>query len=139
MSQIFDKCGMTVSGLCGVHCFALVALSLIQPVVVAGAQALAWLRPLEILMVLAAAVFALIAFVSGYRHHGHAKPVALGTLGLMLLATSIATSIHDQPWAPVITFLGGMALIVGHRWNIRCRCRHAQANAAPIAHEETPA
>ena len=138
MSDFFDKCGITVSSLCGIHCSALVVLSLAQPLVVAGTQHAPWLRSLELALAALAIVFALLSFVSGYRHHGHAKPVALGAIGLGLVVAAIATSIHETPWAPVVTFLGGAALIIGHRWNIRCRCSHAQAKASLVAKEETP-
>lgn len=134
MNSFFDKCGITVSGLCGVHCFALVAIALSQPFAVIAAQALPWLRPLEVCLAIAAGVFGVIAFVSGYRHHGHAKPVALGAAGLALLWSSIAPPLHDMAAAPLATFAGGMLLIIGHRWNIRCRCAHSH-----VAQEKTPA
>lgn len=122
MSSFFDRCGMTVSGLCGVHCTALVLVSIFQPAVswLAGIQS--WLRPLEMGLALIAGVLAVVAFLSGYRHHGHLRPVLLGATGLSFIFVSVFTPLHDFAWASILTALGGVALIVGHRWNIKCRC-----------------
>lgn len=123
-SNFLDRCGITVSGLCGVHCVALGAIALLQPFSTWAGQHLEVLHWAEFGMVIAATLFAGIALVSGFRHHGHAKPVALGLLALTLLWAVVATPLHELTGAPLLTLLGGIGLIVAHRWNIKCRCAH---------------
>ena len=124
-SNVLDRCGITVSGLCGVHCVALVALSIFQPVATWGGQRSATLHMVELILISAATAFAAIALVSGYRHHGHTKPVSLGVIGLATLWGVATTTIHENQWAPLLTALGGMSLILSHKWNIKCRCVHS--------------
>lgn len=132
MSNFLDRCGITVSGLCGVHCVALVVIAVFQPAVSWIASAEAWLRPLEVSFAMMAAILAGFAFLSGYRHHGHLKPVLLGATGLSFIFVSVFTHLHDQAWTAALTALGGIFLIIGHRWNIQCRCSHQpDATKAP--------
>lgn len=124
-SNVLDRCGIIVSGLCGVHCIGLVALSVFQPLATWGGQRSATLHMAELGLIMAATVFAAIALVSGYRHHGHAKPVSLGMMGLAALWVVSTTSIHENQWAPLLTALAGLSLILSHKWNIKCRCAHS--------------
>jgi hypothetical protein len=127
-SDFLDRCGVTVSGLCGIHCVALVALAVFQPIATWGGQHGAFFHALEISLILAATGLAAIALVSGYRHHGHAKPVSIGVVGLLTLWAVSTTALHDYAYAPLFTALGGLMLVVAHKWNIKCRCAHAVAH-----------
>lgn len=126
-NNFLDRCGMTVSGLCGIHCAALVLISVLQPISTWLGQMHETLHAFEMGMVISATVFAALALVSGFRHHGHGKPVLLGCAGLFLLWSVAGTELHEYWWAPFLTASGGIALIISHRWNIKCRCAHQSA------------
>ena len=124
MNHWTDRLGMTVSGLCGVHCMGLVALSLLQPILNISSQHWHFLEPLEWTMASLAIVFAILGFGGGFRHHGHKGPVLLGGSGLALIWLGLLGPWHEQSLAVLFPLIGGTFLIFGHRWNIRCKCSH---------------
>src|SRR5262245_34100018 len=75
-----DFIGQILSVLCVVHCLLTPFILALVP---AAAGALVSAHPVLLVLVLTIAAW---AFIPGYRHHHQRAPVALGFLGLTLLA-----------------------------------------------------
>lgn len=111
---------------CLAHCIAL-------PLAIAALPALAEIVPLPThvhLVALGTAIpFTGIALWAGYRHHGGARPLVMGVLGLAMLTIAV------WPWggtvleAP-ITICGSIAIAAAHLGNWRLR---RQATPARLA------
>jgi hypothetical protein len=117
----WDLVGVTLSGLCVVHCVAIPILILFFPLVARDFiptedKTHAFL--LAFILGIAGA-----AFISGYRVHGQKRPVVwmASGLALVLYATFFAHSHLGHLWEPVFAIAGSLALIRAHILNHRCR------------------
>lgn len=82
----------------------------------------------HLVMLLAVAPLAIWALFSRLKIHGDRKPMALGSVGLALLAIGVlfhevGGHEHHHDMEIYLTVLGGVVLAVAHIWNIRlCEC-----------------
>ena len=107
---IRDRLGIGLSGLCAVHCVGTLAL--------AGSLGAALANPLihEVGLSLAL-VLGLVAFGSGVARHARREPLALGLLGLALMA--VALMVPHGAGEAALTVAGVALLAAGHWWNGR--------------------
>ncbi|UAK24486.1 MerC domain-containing protein [Sphingomonas nostoxanthinifaciens] len=111
---------------CLAHCIAL-------PLLLALLPALAAIVPVPTEVHLVALGLAIpatgFALWSGYRHHGGARPLAMGLLGLAMLAIAVwpwGGSVLEAP----ITICGSIAIGAAHLGNWRLRRQVAHVHAA---------
>jgi cation transport ATPase len=120
-TERWDKLGVTLSGLCAIHCLATPLLALSAPFLGEIFEQ-PWVHLMMALFVVPVGVF---AFYRGYHHHKKKYIVALGLIGLVLIGIGLASPIleismyeHD-----VFTISGSALLIVSHILNRRaCLC-----------------
>jgi hypothetical protein len=139
--RILDRIGMTVSGLCGIHCALLplvfVALPSLQAALYAFrdpkhdlAQRLIGLGRWEWLVVCTAIGIAAASMVVGYFRHHRPAPVMVATCGATLLIAAIwGPGAHDLLLHTGFAVSGGTALCIAHLLNLRvmkrlCSRRH---------------
>jgi MerC mercury resistance protein len=107
-----DRIAMGLSGLCVVHCIATaVLLGLL-------ASAGGFLgRPIihEVGLTLAMIIGA-FALGRGYLEHGFMLPVAVGSLGLGVMAGAL--SLPEGGHEPIYTVVGVLIVALGHRLNV---------------------
>ena len=109
----FDRAGIVLSGLCAVHC---VLGILIVSVLGLGGGALLAPQIHEIGLALAVAV-GTIALGAGFARHGRPAPLALGAIGLSLMAMGLLVQ-HGLGEA-VLTICGVSLVAAAHVWNLR--------------------
>jgi len=117
----WDWAGITLSGVCILHCLAVPALLIFFPVF--GREFIPAEDKTHAFLLAFILGIAGLAFVSGYRVHGQKRPVLwmAGGATLVVYASFFA---HDQLghlWEPVVAILGSLALIRAHILNHRCR------------------
>lgn len=113
----FDRIGMTISGLCLVHC---VATTIIVTLLSAAGG---WLvSPLihEIGLMVAIG-FGALALWKGINEHGYLQPAAFGGLGLGMMTGALSIPHGDAEL--VYTLLGVALVALGHDLNIRAASR----------------
>lgn len=116
-SRLFDRIGMTISGLCLVHCVATTVM------VALLSAAGGWLvSPLvhEIGLVIAIG-FGAMALWKGIIEHGYLQPSAFGGLGLGMMAGALTMPHGDAEI--LYTVIGVSLLALGHDLNIRASSR----------------
>lgn len=116
-SGLLDRIGMTISGVCLVHCVATTVL------VALLSAAGGWLvNPLvhEIGLVIAIG-FGAIALWRGITEHGYLQPSAFGGLGLGMMAGAL-TMPHGNG-EMLYTIIGVSLLALGHDLNLRASSR----------------
>jgi hypothetical protein len=108
-----DRLGIMLSGLCALHC--LLGLVLVS---VLGLGGEAFLAPAIHRTGLALAVLVGIMTLGlGVRRHGQIAPLAIGSLGIALMAGGLAVP-HGAP--EVTLTVAGVALVaLAHIWNLR--------------------
>jgi|SRR5579884_4259287 len=107
-----DRLAMGVSGLCVIHCIATAVLLGL----VASAGGLLG-RPVihEVGLTLAMAIGA-VALGRGYKEHGFMLPLAVGAMGLGVMAGAL--SLPEGGSEPVYTVVGVLIVALGHRLNV---------------------
>ncbi|MFT3966107.1 MAG: MerC domain-containing protein [Sphingobium sp.] len=120
-----DRIAMGLSALCGLHCIATTLLVgamasigtiLESPMIHEGGLAIAIL-------------LGTISLGAGALRHGAMLPVAIGSLGLGVMAGAL--SHHHSPLETVYTLLGVSILSLGHFLN---RGRHRREAGEPAGH-----
>lgn len=108
-----DRMGMTLSGLCAIHCVASAAL-----VAVLGMAGGVLLNPMihEVGLMLAI-VIGVFALGRGILEHGFMMPAAVGGLGLGVMAGAL--SLPHGGTGSVYAILGVAILALGHDLNRR--------------------
>lgn len=129
LDETLDKWGVIVAGLCGAHCVALVALAFLLPTAHWLGHHHPFLSWIEPCMAILATLLAVLALVSGLRHHGHPLPVAVGATGLALLWSATLGAWNTYLAEAVATATAGALLVWAHKWNIKCRCAGAKRSA----------
>lgn len=106
-----DRWAIGLSGLCLVHCLA---TSVLLAVLASAGSFLGadWIHEVGLVL---AMIMGAIALGKGVLEHGYIMPVAMGSLGLGLMAGAL-TLPHDGSEA-VYTMLGVGILALGHRLN----------------------
>jgi hypothetical protein len=142
-----DRIGVLASILCAIHCLVTPPLLLFLP-----AFGRAWSHPASHwIMALVVVPLALLTLRQGFRIHGRKWVIASGVVGIALILAGaalpyleprpVAVGEHacdaccpslntaatgetrlEIPPASVVTTLGGIALILAHLGNLRCRC-----------------
>lgn len=107
-----DRIAMGISGLCLVHCLATAVLLAL----LASAGGLLGAPIIHELGLTLAMVLGAIALGRGVLEHGFVLPVAIGSLGLGVMAGALSMP-HDGTEA-LFTIVGVMILALGHRLNL---------------------
>jgi hypothetical protein len=109
----FDRAGIFLSGLCLVHC--VLGLVIVSFLGIGGGVLLApEIHRIGLALAVAVGVLALGA---GFARHGRSAPLALGALGLCLMAGALAVG-HGLGEA--ILTIGGVSIVASaHLWNLR--------------------
>jgi hypothetical protein len=107
-----DRIAVGLSGLCAVHCVATaILLGLLASAGGLLGKPIIHEVGLSLAMILGA-----IALGRGLREHGFVLPVAVGSVGLCIMA--FAMTLHESGFEPAITILGVGVLALGHRLNM---------------------
>ena len=106
-----DRMAIALSGLCMVHCLATaVALGLLASA--GGLLGAAWIHEVGLTL---AMIMGAVALGRGVIEHGFMMPIAIGSLGLGVMAGAL-TLPHDGSEA-LFTVLGVGVLALGHQLN----------------------
>ena len=118
MQKIIDNLGITISSVCAIHCVLLPAIFIIAPYSFLASHEF---HEALIYFILPCAA---IAFIIGCRKHGDVKVAIMGTLGVMLLASSLlfhevfhAEEHSEELITVLITIAGSIMLILSHLRN----------------------
>ena len=118
MQKIIDNLGITISSVCAIHCVFLPAIFIIAPYSFLASHEF---HEALIYFILPCAA---IAFVLGCSKHGDLKVAVMGTLGVMLLASSLlfheifhAEEHSEELITVLITIAGSVMLILSHLRN----------------------
>ncbi len=118
MQKIIDNLGITISSVCAIHCVFLPAIFIIAPYSFLASHEF---HEALIYFILPCAA---IAFILGCRKHGDIKVAIMGTLGVMLLASSLlfhdifhAEEHSEELITVLITIAGSVMLILSHLRN----------------------
>jgi len=135
LQRIGDRAGMAVSLACGVHCVVLAWALTAMPVVWFSQRLwgvpLAWYARLELGLLIAAVVFAVVGLGLGWRRHRHVGPALLAVAGLALLSTVLVIEWHATRWlGPGLVLGGGVLMVVAHLWNA-LKVAAGRAGSAP--------
>lgn len=109
----FDRAGIVLSGLCVVHC--VLGLILVSFLGLGGGVLLA--PDLHRIGLALAVAIGVIALGAGFVRHGRSAPLALGALGLALMAGALLVG-HGLPEA-LLTICGVTIVASAHLWNLR--------------------
>lgn len=108
-----DRVGIMLSGLCALHCLLGIVL-----VTLLGLGGEAFLAPAIHRIGLALAVLVgVVTLGLGLRRHGQIAPLAVGSLGIALMAGGLAVP-HGAAEA-VLTVAGVALVALAHIWNLR--------------------
>ncbi|MEO0615953.1 MAG: MerC domain-containing protein [Pseudomonadota bacterium] len=127
-----DALGMLLSAICMLHCLLLPALIVFG---VGGALAGFDNEWTHIVLLTVVVPVSAIAFVGGWIRHRRVTVLALGTLGVALLALA-AFVLHPyfgKTADALVTTAGGALLAVAHWRNRDCSCPHDGAPRAAAA------
>ena len=115
MQKIIDNLGITISSVCAIHCVLLPAIFIIAPYSFLASHEF---HEALIYFILPCAA---IAFVLGCRKHGDLKVAVMGTLGVILLVSSLlfheifhADEHSEELITVLITIAGSIMLILSH-------------------------
>ena len=118
MQKIIDNLGITISSVCAIHCVLLPSIFIIAPYSFLASHEF---HEALIYFILPCAA---IAFILGCRKHGDIKVAIMGTLGVMLLASSLlfhdifhAEEHSEELITVLITIAGSVMLILSHLRN----------------------
>ena len=118
MQKIIDNLGITISSVCAIHCVLLPAIFIIAPYSFLASHEF---HEALIYFILPCAA---IAFILGCRKHGDIKVAVMGTLGVMLLVSSLlfhdifhADQHSEELITVLITVAGSLMLILSHLRN----------------------
>ena len=120
----WDRVGISLSGICVVHCLLLPVALAALPLCPLLETAHAWLHPVFAVLLLPTT---LAAMAHGYRRHGRKDVAALLGAGLVLILGAGFLG-HDMPGAfteTTLTVFGSVLLITGHwrNWRTNAACR----------------
>tara|TARA_B100001093_G_scaffold171228_2_gene164085 strand:+ start:1822 stop:2217 length:396 start_codon:yes stop_codon:yes gene_type:complete len=118
MQKIIDNLGITISSVCAIHCLILPAIFIIAPYSFLASHEF---HEALIYFILPCAA---VAFILGCRKHGDVKVAIMGTLGVILLGSSLlfheifhAEEHSEELITVLITISGSIMLILSHLRN----------------------
>ena len=118
MQKIIDNLGITISSVCAIHCVLLPGIFIIAPYSFLASHEF---HETLIYFILPCAA---MAFILGCRKHGDLKVAIMGTLGVMLLGSSLlfheifhAEEHSEELITVLITIAGSAMLILSHLRN----------------------
>ena len=118
MQKIIDNLGITISSVCAIHCVLLPAIFIIAPYSFLASHEF---HEALIYFILPCAA---VAFILGCRKHGDVKVALMGTLGVILLASSLlfheifhAEEHSEELITVLITIAGSVMLILSQLRN----------------------
>lgn len=109
----FDRAGIYLSGLCVLHC--VLGIVIVSGLGLGGGILLA--PEVHRIGLALAVVIGAIALGAGFARHGRSAPMALGAIGLALMAAALAAG-HGVGEA-VLTVAGVSLVAAAHLWNLR--------------------
>jgi hypothetical protein len=116
-SSLLDRAAILLSGFCLVHCLA--GALLVASLTVAGG----WLsHDVHAVGLLVALPLAVVALWRGMQIHGRWEVVALGAVGIVLMATSLFAA-HGERFEIGASVAGVIVLALAHFWNMRASRR----------------
>ncbi len=110
---LWDRAAMALSGLCVVHCIA-TAIFIAAAASIGGILGAEWIHEVGLLI---AMLLGAIGLGRGVLQHGYILPVAIGSLGLGVMAGAL--SMPHGGAEVVSTILGVSILALGHDLNFR--------------------
>lgn len=116
--DIWDRIGISLSGICLIHCLAFPVVLSLLPMWASGDALHDWLHPVFAILLVPTTIF---AWVRGLRVHGRkiiGIPLAIG-LVLVVAASVVAGLEAGEATEVVITSLGSVLLVIGHFANWR--------------------
>lgn len=114
VSRYLDRIAISLSAICIVHCLAVPLLIAVLPVAALGFGDETHFHAVMLWLVVPVSV---IGLVMGYRVHGRAAIVLVGTIGVAVVAAA-ATFGHSQ-WsvtAEILVSIVGSLLLAGAHW-----------------------
>ena len=132
---IWDRIGISFSGLCMVHCMLLPVVLVAVPLWSTAETLHDWLHPLFLVALLPISFMALVATADKPQAKSVRVLLGVGLFGLLLIA--LASLFGHEAANPVVetafTLLGSGMLVTGHWRNGHCRrCVHEDAGTTPI-------
>tara|TARA_R110002033_G_scaffold54019_4_gene102388 strand:+ start:4122 stop:4517 length:396 start_codon:yes stop_codon:yes gene_type:complete len=114
-----ETSALFLSGLCVVHCLGLPLLFLAMPLL---ANIFALPEAFHFYLILLALPLSLTSLIYGVRQHRSFMPLAIGTLGLCLMAAALTEKYYNEE--VVLTVFGATSLALAHiyNWKRRSRC-----------------
>lgn len=109
-----DRAAITLSGLCAVHCL----VSAIIFAVVASAGGFLISHTVHEVGLIIAIILGVIALGSGALKHGFIMPLAIGSLGIGVMAGALELP-HENGYDIIFTLIGVSILALGHDLNYR--------------------
>jgi hypothetical protein len=114
LSRHFDQVAITLSAVCIVHCLAVPVLVAVLPIAAISFGESEHFHGLMLWLVVPTSV---VGFALGYRLHRSAGIVALGTVGVLVLATAAVYGHTAWPEvAEVLVSVGGSLLLGSAHW-----------------------
>jgi MerC mercury resistance protein len=110
-SGMLDRLAIAVSGLCLAHC----VVTTVLVALLASAGGILVSPVIHEVGLACAIVLGLVALGWGYREHGRILPVAVGSLGIGVMAGAL--SLGHVPLEIPLTMLGVTLLSIGHWLN----------------------
>jgi len=116
-----DKIGISLSGLCAIHCLVTPLLLLFIP---------AWGSYFQhefvhIIFFLIVSPLALVSFYRVLKKHRNRVPLILGIIGSGVLLLSFFEAGHNHSGVHFLSVVGSIFLISGHYISLKkCRCGH---------------
>lgn len=134
ISRHFDQIAIALSAICIVHCLAVPVLIAVLPIAAVSFGNSEHFHGLMLWLVVPTSFF---GFLMGYRLHRRAGLVALGFVGVVILAAAAVWGHAAWPeWLEVLVSVAGSLLLASAHWqNFRAvrRChRHRQFARPPV-------
>ena len=115
-----DKIGISLSGICAIHCLITPILLLMLPPLSGHSHN----HEIHTFFFFFVAPVASFSFWRTYRAHGNIKPLILGGVGLLiLLLPLVVMELHHT--GHFISVVGSILMILAHLQSIRCKCHHS--------------
>lgn len=118
-TNLLDKAGMLVSGLCAVHCSVLPILF-----VLGLGSGFGWMvsHEVELIFLIVSLIIACFSLIQGYlRVHGQIGVLLLAILGFVLLI--LGHEIEIQTLGIALSTMGGLSILLAHLANFKFRSR----------------
>lgn len=129
LKQLFwDRAGISLSGLCVLHCLLLPVVLAVAPVWTVGETVHAWLHPLFAIILVPTT---LVAAVGGFNRHNSWHVITFLAVGLTVIIVAGYLG-NDRPGTSLettVTIVGSALLIAGHvlNWRMGVRMRPTPA------------